>query len=662
MQTLLAMFPRQHHEDGEQYNRRISEIRSQIQPFVTPSDPTLFFTRFYQRNQVHMVNQVCPSGTSEIVKAQGENSDVQRVIRILTVQETPPNQVNFASTFFQKLFKNRKRLEVVNNVLYRQFFDNVGKLAYRQIVVPPETTEAIIRTMHGDPMQGHPGAPKMLSELRKRYYVPNLTEKVQEFVNNCQECIKTKPAKPNTLIPPLEPIYDPCNGPEDVLEIDLVGELPRSNGYSHILTACDYFSRYLFAIPIRKPDTKSVVNALLDIFTKHAYVPKHIITDKGSAFTSEVITELMNKAGIKVSHATIKHAQTIGMIERSHQRLKQVLKINVSVDRPQWDRYVNLAVMAHNTTYHQTLKCSPTEVFHGRVPYNALDLKFSNPLNPPRNAVDAKTLVDNLNAKFKETHTNIIRAFHKYKSYYDRKAQASPLKVNDFVFLLNPKIGQQSEKIPFISFKWEGPYKVIKVLSQSNYIIRKIGTFPTQCVHRMRLRPFVPHDPIEDIHDDASRHYSDPDAIDDQSIFNDNLPASETLPPAENTVELDTNESDTVDSEHGAIYYEHKRVHEVPPLDNPLPETVHTDSTHRSEAEIQSNEMDTPSSDQLPEQQSHPNNDAESTPQPITRNNITRYSLREAPVPKTFHNFLVHELQAKPALLKFMQRKSISFW
>ena len=169
-----------------------------MQPFVTPSDPTLFFTRFYQRNQVHTVNQVCPSGDSEIVKAQGENSDVQRVIRIVTVQETPPNQVNFASTFFQKLFKNRKRLEVVNNVLYRQFFDNTGNLAYRQVVVPPETTEAIIRTMHGDPMQGRPGASKMLGELRKRYYIPKLAEKVQELVNNCQDCIKAKHVKPNT--------------------------------------------------------------------------------------------------------------------------------------------------------------------------------------------------------------------------------------------------------------------------------------------------------------------------------------------------------------------------------------------------------------------------------------------------------------------------------
>ena len=180
----------------------------------------------------------------------------------------------------------------------------------------------------------------------------------------------------------------------------------------------------------------------------------------------------------------------------------------------------------------------------------------------------------------------------------------------------------------------------------------------------MRLRPFVPHDPIEDIHDDASRHCSDPDAIDDQSIFNDNLPELETPPSAENTVELDTNETDTIDSEHGTIYYEHKRVHEVPPLYNPLPETVHTERAYRSEAENQSDEIDTPSPDHEPEQRIQPNNDAASTTssaetsQPTTRNITTRYSLREAPVPKTFDNFLVHELQAKPALLKFMQRKS----
>ena len=220
----------------------------------------------------------------------------------------------------------------------------------------------------------------------------------------------------------------------------MVGELPRSDGYSPILTVCVYFSRYLFAIPIRSPDMKSVVDALIDIFSKHAYVPQHVITNKGLACTSQVIEELMSQAGIQVSHATIKHAQTIGMIVRSHQKLKQILKINVSAGRPKWDRYVNLAVMAHNTTYHQTLKYTPTEIFNGRVPYKVLDLKFSNPLSSSRNATDVQPLIDILNSKFKETHANIYKVFHKFKAYYDRKAQASPLKVNDFAFLLNPEI------------------------------------------------------------------------------------------------------------------------------------------------------------------------------------------------------------------------------
>ena len=69
-----------------------------------------------------------------------------------------------------------------------------------------------------------------------------------------------------------------------------------------------------------------LINVCIDRRWWTIYRPKHIITDKGSAFTSQVITELMDQAVIKVSHATIKHAQTIGMIERSHQRLKQILK------------------------------------------------------------------------------------------------------------------------------------------------------------------------------------------------------------------------------------------------------------------------------------------------------------------------------------------------
>ena len=33
------------------------------------------------------------------------------------------------------------------------------------------------------------------------------------------------------------------------------------------------------------------------------------------------------------------------------------LKINTNADEPQWDRYVEIVLRAHNTTYHTTIKC-----------------------------------------------------------------------------------------------------------------------------------------------------------------------------------------------------------------------------------------------------------------------------------------------------------------
>ena len=71
------------------------------------------------------------------------------------------------------------------------------------------------------------------------------------------------------------------------------------------------------------------------IFRRHAYVTDTILTDKDTAFTAEVVKKTMEQAGIKIKYASMKHAQTIGMIERSYQNLETLLKIDVRVIQPQ---------------------------------------------------------------------------------------------------------------------------------------------------------------------------------------------------------------------------------------------------------------------------------------------------------------------------------------
>ena len=116
------------------------------------------------------------------------------------------------------------------------------------------------------------------------------------------------------------------------------------------------FSRYLFAFLIRIPGASSIEKALLSLFTLHAYVGQQIVTDEDSVFPPKQLTELMQPSGIKMAHATPKHIGMIGMTEVFQQKLNQIVEVNAPSNAPHWHRYVNLAVMAHNPAYHQTLK------------------------------------------------------------------------------------------------------------------------------------------------------------------------------------------------------------------------------------------------------------------------------------------------------------------
>ena len=91
-----------------------------------------------------------------------------------------------------------------------------------------------------------------------------------------------------------------------------------------------------------------------------------------------------------------------------------------------------------------------------------------------------------------------MQSYIKYKEYYDRKAKAAPLKENEFCFVLQPKADHQGSKIPFCDYRWVGPFIVQKVLPNENYIVRRLNTNKTQILHRIRLKKFVPNQPLED--------------------------------------------------------------------------------------------------------------------------------------------------------------------
>ena len=310
-------------------------------------------------------------------------------------------------------------------------------------------------------------------------------------------------------------------GPEDALQIDLSPNLPPSGGYENVITALDVFSRYLFAYPVVDASAFSTARVLIDIMTRHAYLPTTLITDKGTAFTSRLVDEVAKILGIQNQCATTKHPQTIGKLERTHASLKGNLKIASGEYRRQWHQYLPLAVLNYNTTYHSSLGCEPSRIFHGRVPYNILDHRLGLNTNPKTLPTTdfAEELQKRTQILIDKTKKNIMQSYLKYKEYYDRKAKAAPLKPGDYCFILQPLADHQGSEISFREFRWIGPYVIEKVLPNENYIVRKLRSNKTQILHPIRLRKYTPNKGLRDVRPEGNLQADDDIVIPQDELY-----------------------------------------------------------------------------------------------------------------------------------------------
>ena len=391
------------------------------------------------------------------------------------------------------------RLVLKDEIVTRQYYDETGQVKYHQILLPKHLLRELLHALHGTAHK-HPGISKMLQEIRQKYYYPGIAKHVKKWVEGCEICAKDKRVPNNSKTPELLNLPEWDLGSEDAMQIDLLPNLPTSGGYQTIMTAIDVFSRYLFAYPLVKATASNTAKVLIDIMTQHAYLPTTLITDEGTAFTSKIIDQITKILGITLKCATTKHPQTIGKLEGTQASLKINLKLASGEYRRQWHKYLTLAVLNYNTTYHSSIGCEPSKVFHGRIPYNVLDHKLV--INPNKDFLPTTEFAEELQQRTQilidKAKQNIMQSYLKYKEYYDRKAKAAPLKEQDFCFILQPKADNQGSKVPFRDYCWIGPYRIEKVLPNDNYIVRRLNTNKTQILHRTSLKKFIPNTPLED--------------------------------------------------------------------------------------------------------------------------------------------------------------------
>ena len=496
------------------------------QTFVQLSRPIIAAVQYPDLADVfHDLNM-----SHEILDLKNEQEKDPDIVKVKDSKrnEQIPN-LTYVNSRKKKYAKQFNRLIIDDEVLYLNFYDDTGQVKHKQNCLPKHLWNEVVYRLHNSRTGGHLEMTRTTEEFRKRFYLPGFAEFLTNTIKNCLTCLQLKRAAAKYQIPPLQPISSLQCFPGDMMQIDIVGPM-KSPVYKFVSTGIDVFSKYLFAAPLTNASADTVARELTKNFFMHSYIPKKIIADLGTTFTSELMLELTTLLEVQINHATLKHPQSIGLVERSHGPLKRILKLNTNEQWSDWHKYVPLATFIHNTSYSSSIGCCPSSIFHGREPTKPLDLRFSTKaMEAVTSESDFVTVMqDAMLEKFKETKKNLISSYHKYRGYYDQKALAQPLKVESFCLLLNPLLTTQSD-FGSTSMQVCIPlYRVEKVLTNSNYINRKVGTNYTQCVHRIRLKPVDPQHQPDDVDPiDPTKFQTDPSLgkyRSEPGLFDENLP------------------------------------------------------------------------------------------------------------------------------------------
>ena len=133
---------------------------------------------------------------------------------------------------------------------------------------------------------------------------------------------------------------------------------------------------------------------------------------------SHVNKEVTGVLGITLKPATTKHAQIIGLLERSHASNKQALKIETGECRLLWHKYVRIAIFNYNTSFHASIGSELSRVFHGRFPYNVVDLKTGIRLQkfPAPHSQIAQYVLEQTEMIFQDVRKNAMQTYIKNKA------------------------------------------------------------------------------------------------------------------------------------------------------------------------------------------------------------------------------------------------------
>lgn len=244
---------------------------------------------------------------------------------------------------------------VENDKLYRKFNNNL------LFVVPKGIRGRIVGKFHDD--QGHIGLERTLAKIRELYWWPRMRQFVKKYVISCVQCLYHRGNRESNkiILHPIEKTPIPCH----TWHLDHLGPFVKSaKNNEHILAIVDGFTKYLILKPVRNTSSRFVIKWFNHV-SEYFGMPKRIITDRGSCFTSKSFAAFCKANNIQHILNATATPRANGQVERYNRTVLHSIKTLTDSDQTKWEDALPKIQWTLNSIPHTTTKVSPHELLYG---------------------------------------------------------------------------------------------------------------------------------------------------------------------------------------------------------------------------------------------------------------------------------------------------------
>ncbi|CAM8889833.1 unnamed protein product [Rhodiola kirilowii] len=372
---------------------------------------------------------------------------------------------------FPPSYSRAQCLKLKHDAKYYVWDDSyLWKIGVDQVLrrcIPGDDIASVISFCHELACGGHFGPRRTARKiLDSGFFWPHVFRDAYNHCKRCDKCQRVGNISARNEMPQV-PIL--VNDVFDIWGIDFMGPFPVSCGFSYILVAVDYVSKWVEAKATRCDDAKTIIDFLrTNIFCRYG-VPKAIISDQGTHFCNRMMASTLKHYHVQHRTSTAYHPQTNGQAEISNREIKGILEKMVGPSRKDWSQRLEEALWAYRIAYKTPIGTSAFRLVYGKAFHLPVELEHKaywalKKCNPDLQAagLDRKLQLCELEELRLEAYESQTDYKARTKLYHDKFILRRTFEVGQQVLLFSSRLRLMLGKL---RSRWTGPYTIAHIFN-----------------------------------------------------------------------------------------------------------------------------------------------------------------------------------------------------